>query len=88
MAEDGPIIIGSQVQGHIDAYFEYDQLVGESDGGVALSEKVYEALKRKAKASSADRLFCTWRSKATGLDCVNVGPSTRCFCGHMYKSHA
>jgi hypothetical protein len=73
---------------HIDAFFEYDQLVGESDGGVALSEKAYVALQRKAAAAAEDRLFCTWRHGPTGQDCINVGPSTRCLCGHTYKSHA
>lgn len=24
----------------------------------------------------------------TGMDCYNVGPDSRCFCGHSYKAHA
>lgn len=80
--------ISSEVHSHIDAFVEYDMLVGESDGGVALSEKAYGNLKKRAAAAMSDRLFCTWRCQTSGMDCINVGPSSRCFCGHTYKAHA
>jgi hypothetical protein len=75
--EDEKLFMTDQAASHIDAFVEYDMLVGESDGGVALSEKAYNALKKKADAANADRLFVTWRHLPTGMDCVNVGPSSR-----------
>lgn len=38
--------------------------------------------------ASKNRLFVTWRCLPSGLDCYNVGPDSRCFCGHSYKAHA
>ena len=73
--------VGEQV----DRYFDYDMLVGEADGGVLLPEKEFRALQEKARACHANRLFVTWRNLESGLDCINCGPFTRCFCGHSYK---
>ncbi|KAM4873701.1 protein FAM221A isoform 2-T2 [Thomomys bottae] len=33
-----------------------------------------------------NRLFVSWQSP-TGLDCILIGPETRCFCTHRYKQH-
>lgn len=73
---------------HIDSYWEYRRLVGESDGGTPLGEAEYAALRRLAAKAAKDRLFVTWRNMSTGMDCYNVGPDSRCHCGHSYKAHA
>eukprot|EP01006_Ploeotia_vitrea_P029182 TRINITY_DN61767_c0_g1_i1.p1 TRINITY_DN61767_c0_g1~~TRINITY_DN61767_c0_g1_i1.p1 ORF type:complete len:303 (-),score=21.72 TRINITY_DN61767_c0_g1_i1:187-1095(-) len=73
---------------HIDAYWEYNRLVGESDGGKLLGEQAYQQLLNKAKEAAPNRLFVYWRCIPTGMDCYCVGPDSRCFCGHSYKAHA
>ena len=73
---------------HIDAYHRYNMLVGEADGGEPLGEAAYRELERRCAHAAQDRLFCTWRHRVSGMDCVNVGPFTRCFCGHSYRAHA
>ena len=81
-------IYGATVGEHIDAYHRYNMIVGESDGGNPLPEAEYKALERRCAAAAKDRLFVTWRNALTGMDCVNVGPMTRCFCGHSFRAHA
>mmetsp|Transcript_14551 Transcript_14551/g.39856 ORF Transcript_14551/g.39856 Transcript_14551/m.39856 type:complete len:477 (-) Transcript_14551:183-1613(-) len=79
---------GASAADHIDSYMEYNRLVGESDGGVLLGEVEYTELRRKAAEAAKNRLFVTWTSLPTGMDCYNIGPDSRCFCGHSYKAHA
>lgn len=73
---------------HVDSYWEYRRLVGESDGGTLLSEEAYAELRQLAARAAKNRLYVTWRNTRTGLDCYTVGPDSRCFCGHSYKAHA
>ncbi len=73
---------------HIDAFHRYNMLVGEADGGNPLPEAEYRKLEKRCAEAAKDRLFCTWRNVQTKMDCVNVGPMTRCFCGHSYRAHA
>jgi hypothetical protein len=75
---------------HVDAYADYNLLVGESDGGSALPQKKYDALIRKAIEihENGARLYVFWRNIETSMDCHTVGGSTRCSCLHTYKSHA
>jgi len=73
---------------HIDAYQRYNLIVGEADGGVPLSTEKYRLLEQKCAKANKDKLFCTWRNKNSGMDCVNVGPMTKCFCSHSYRAHA
>ena len=73
---------------HLDAYHRYNMIVGEADGGTPLPEAQYRKLEKRCLEAAKDRLFCTWRNIQTGMDCVNVGPMTRCFCGHSYRAHA
>ena len=67
---------------------QYNRLVGEADGGTLLSEAEYAKLRALAAKAKANRLFVTWTCAPTGMDCYNVGPDSRCFCGHSYKAHA
>ena len=73
---------------HVDSYWEYNRLVGESDDGELLDEQQYAELKRLAAEAAPNRLFVSWRNRLTGMDCYMVGPDSRCFCGHSYKAHA
>eukprot|EP01065_Artemidia_motanka_P036028 TRINITY_DN43924_c0_g1_i1.p1 TRINITY_DN43924_c0_g1~~TRINITY_DN43924_c0_g1_i1.p1 ORF type:complete len:420 (+),score=94.61 TRINITY_DN43924_c0_g1_i1:72-1262(+) len=75
---------------HIDAYREYHLLVGEADGGATLPQREYDALRKRAQQimEAGKRLYVYWRADTTGDDCYCVGPSSRCFCGHSYSSHA
>lgn len=74
---------------HVDAYFAYNALVGEADGGRALPQAEYDDLRRTAEriVRERKRLFVFWRSAPKGIDCHAVGPSTKCACGHQYKAH-
>ena len=78
---------GASAGDHVESFWRYNQLVGESDGGECLSEAAYSQLKARAREAAKDRLFCTWRNLSTGMDCVAVGPMSRCFCGHSYRAH-
>ena len=73
---------------HVDSYWEYRRLVGESDGGTLLSEASYAELKQLAARAAKNRLYVTWRNMTSGMDCYCIGPDSRCFCGHSYKAHA
>ena len=80
--------IGGAAARHVAAYLEYDRIVGGDDGGQLLSEEEYAAyLARAGAMRGGARLYITWRCRDTGVDCKSVGPSTRCFCGHLLKQH-
>uniref|UniRef100_A0A0G4H8N1 Protein FAM221A n=1 Tax=Chromera velia CCMP2878 TaxID=1169474 RepID=A0A0G4H8N1_9ALVE len=72
---------------HVDAYMEYRNLVGDTDGGAPLPEREYEELRRKAAKAKQNELFVFFRN-SKGLDCRAAGPSSRCFCTHRYRDHA
>lgn len=80
--------IGVTAADHIQSYWEYNRLVGESDGGELLDARAYAEVRRRAREAAKNRLFVTWTNLKTGMDCYNVGPDSRCFCGHSYKAHA
>jgi hypothetical protein len=70
----------------VEAYLEYERVVGGADGGVLFSEEEYDAFRRTALERSQRRLYVTWRN-GSGMDCKAVGPATLCECGHRYKEH-
>ena len=72
---------------HIDAYIEYNNIVGMDDGGQMMSEAEFEAYKEKVREARKNRLYVHWRN-ANGQDCKTIGPASQCFCGHRYKNHA
>lgn len=76
----------SQAAKHIQAYIEYDRIVGNADGGQMMSEEEFEAYKAQVREARKNRLYVTWRN-ADGVDCKNIGPASQCFCGHRYKEH-
>ena len=72
----------------VEAYLEYERVVGGQDGGELLTDEQYALFRQTALERSANRLYVTWRnSDGTGLDCKAVGPATLCECGHRYKEH-
>ncbi len=77
----------AEATSHIQAYLEYVQIVGDTDGGVLLSEE--EFLKRKKAHDEArkHRAYVSWRNNHTGMDCKLIGPQSRCMCGHKWKEH-
>ncbi|XP_026192476.1 protein FAM221A [Cyclospora cayetanensis] len=77
--------LSAEDQRHVDAYLEYDALVGATDGGVLLTPKAYEALRETA--ASSDALLCFWVCVPTGLRCRAVGPFSRCLCSHTFREH-
>lgn len=72
---------------HIDAYFEYNKIVGNDDGGKPFSPEEYESYKREVLPMRLkNRLYVSF-TNPTGMDCVLIGPETACFCKHRYKDH-
>ena len=77
----------SDAQKHIQAYIEYQNIVGNDDGGKMMSEAEFEAYKNKVREARKNRLYTNWRNMETGADCKAIGPASQCFCGHRYKEH-
>ncbi|XP_064645287.1 protein FAM221A-like isoform X1 [Lineus longissimus] len=50
----------------------------------SLSDPNYAQLKFQRQKN---RLYVSWYSPPTGIDCKLVGPETPCFCTHRYKQH-
>ena len=55
-------IAGATVGEHVEAYREYNKLVGEADGGTLLKEPEYRALQARAAEAAKNRLFVFWRN--------------------------
>ena len=51
-----------------------------------MSEEEFEEFKNNVREARKNRLYCTWRN-VDGVDCKNIGPASKCFCGHRYKEH-
>ena len=82
------IRVSASAQDHVNAYLEYERIVGDADGGKLFSEEEYAEFKANAIAHRANRIYVSWRNRNTGLDCRQVGPSSPCFCGHRFRQHA
>jgi hypothetical protein len=70
----------------VEAYLEYERVVGGEDGGVIFTDEEYASFRRAALERTQRRLYVTWRN-GSGMDCKAVGPATLCECGHRYKEH-
>ena len=79
--------IGGDAARHVQAYLEYEAIVGNDDGGKMMSEAEFEAYKARVRDSRKNRLYTNWRNMQTGADCKAIVPSSQCFCGHRYKEH-
>mmetsp|Transcript_25591 Transcript_25591/g.64188 ORF Transcript_25591/g.64188 Transcript_25591/m.64188 type:complete len:376 (-) Transcript_25591:621-1748(-) len=86
---DGVVQLDAFAQECVDAYIEYDRIVGNADGGKMFTPAELEEFKRKKAEARApeNRLYVSWRCIPTEMDCKMIGPSTRCFCGHLFKHH-
>ena len=65
----------------------YNKLVGESDGGVELSEKKIKVLVEKYKQSWENRIYVTFNRKKDNKQCFRCKPQSNCMCGHAFRSH-
>ncbi|CAD8206034.1 unnamed protein product [Paramecium octaurelia] len=79
------IVFNNQAAQHIQAYIDYCNVVGDN-GGPLLSEKEYEALKKKQQENIKNRVYATWKN-SKGMECKQIGPASMCFCGHRFKEH-
>ena len=64
----------------------FNSIVGDTDGGVLLSEKEFLKRKKKALEDQKNRVYVTWIN-SQGLECRAIGPSSKCFCGHKFRDH-
>jgi len=81
------LVMDGQAAKHVQAYIEYEQIVGGADNGKMMSEVEFEAYKNKVKEARKNRLYVSWRHKKTSQDCRTIGPASSCFCGHKFKRH-
>ena len=77
----------NQAARHVQAYLEYDAIVGDDDNGKMMSEQEFEEYKARVREKRANRLYVHWRNMETGQDCKAIGPASQCFCGHRFKQH-
>ena len=75
-----------QAAQHVQAYIEYNNIVGNADNGKMMSEKEFQEFKNNVKEARKNRLYVKWRN-ADGVDCKSIGPASQCFCGCRYKDH-
>ncbi|OMJ67606.1 hypothetical protein SteCoe_35188 [Stentor coeruleus] len=80
------IQLNSKAAEAVQAYIEYENIVGGADGGKLLSPAEYEEFKKQVSAQRANRLFVYW-TNSQGLECKTIGPFSKCFCDHRYKEH-
>ena len=81
------LVLNNQAAAHVQAYLEYEAIVGNDDGGKMMSEAEFEAYKARVREKRKNRLYVHWRNMETGQDCKAIGPASQCFCGHRYKEH-
>ena len=69
------IVMNGDAAKHVQAYLEYEQIVGNADGGKMLSEKEFEEFKQNVKEARKNRLYVKYRN-ADGVDCKSIGPAS------------
>jgi len=80
------LFISNQAQKHVQAYIDYKNIVGDDDGGKLMTDKEFEAYKKKVAESRKNHLYVYWVN-IKGYDCKAIGPESMCFCGHRFKGH-
>ncbi|CAF3780682.1 unnamed protein product [Rotaria sp. Silwood1] len=81
------ISLPSNAAAHVDAYFEYQAIVGDDDGGKLFTPEEYEEYKRRVLPMRLhNRLYVSWVNPH-GMDCILVGPQHKCLCRHKYSEH-
>ena len=56
------LVIGGEAARHVQAYIEYEQIVGTDDGGRMMSEAEFEAYKARVREARKNRLYVNWRN--------------------------
>ena len=69
------IVMNGDAAKHVQAYLEYEQIVGNADGGNTLTDKEYEEFKQNVKEARKNRLYVKYRN-ADGVDCKSIGPAS------------
>lgn len=80
--------LNNNAQAHIQAYWEYKNIVGDLDNGKLLTEEEYATFRKRALLAQKNRIYVTWINKITQMECRAIGPSSKCFCGHKFRDHA
>ena len=80
------IHLNSKAADAVQAYIEYENIVGGQDGGKMLSPAEYEEFKKQVASQRGNRLFVYW-TNVNGVECKTIGPFSKCFCDHRYKDH-
>ena len=69
------IVMNNDAAKHVQAYIEYEQIVGNADGGKMMNEKEFEEFKLNVKEARKNRLYVKYRN-ADGVDCKSIGPAS------------
>ncbi len=64
----------SDASKHVQAYLEYNAIVGNADGGKMMNDKEFEEFKDGIREKRKHRLYAKWRN-ADGVDCKSIGPA-------------
>ena len=72
-----------QAAKHIQAYIEYDQIVGINDNGKMMSDKEFEKYKNQVR-DARKKIDYMYTGVIKGQDCRVIGPVSQCFCGHRF----
>mmetsp|Transcript_35843 Transcript_35843/g.113327 ORF Transcript_35843/g.113327 Transcript_35843/m.113327 type:complete len:305 (+) Transcript_35843:57-971(+) len=60
----------------------------EKFGPAPGAKKMLEWEREAAELAIKTGVYTVWRNIETKQECTRVGPNSRCFCGHLHKSHA
>ena len=80
------IKVGADHTKDVQAYLDYYNIVGDDDGGKMMTEKEFEAYKKKVAYARANHLYVFY-ANSRGEECKSIGPSSLCFCKHRYRNH-
>ena len=69
------IVMDNNAAKNVQAYLEYEQIVGNADGGKMMSEKEFEEFKESVREARKNRLYVKYRN-ADGVDCKSIGPAS------------
>ena len=68
-------MMDNQAAKHVQAYIDYQNIVGNADGGKMMSEAEFEAFKDQVREARKNRLYVKYRN-AAGVDCKTIGPAS------------
>ena len=56
------IVMDGDASRHVNAYIEYNNIVGNADGGNMMSEEEFAAYKDQVREARKNRLYVVWRN--------------------------